>query len=172
MNNAIIGQFIKNQRKSLNMTQQDLADKLGLTFQAVSKWENGDTLPDTTILLELSEILETSVDRLLNGGRIVSNRKHIAIRDIIDGFGTLEQMKSCFGEHSTFYLGAVNGINKTMNIDIEEYLEDEYKREVLYAEVIIQYILKGSCVNFDEVKEYIKSEKMRMLIKKYMDKTI
>ena len=54
-----IGQYIQHLRKAAGMTQKDLAEKLNISFQAVSKWENGDALPDTGILLELCDELFT-----------------------------------------------------------------------------------------------------------------
>lgn len=52
-------------RKEKGLTQEELAQELGLTFQAVSKWETAQTLPDISLLPKLSQILEISVDRLL-----------------------------------------------------------------------------------------------------------
>lgn len=67
MNNVKIGAFIAQLRKDKNMTQKDLAEKLNITDKAVSKWERGISLPDITILPELSGILEITVTELLNG---------------------------------------------------------------------------------------------------------
>ena len=50
MDTLKIGQYIQHLRKAAGMTQKELAEKLNISFQAVSKWENGDTLPDTGIL--------------------------------------------------------------------------------------------------------------------------
>ena len=54
-------------RKALGMTQQQLADKLNVSFQAISKWENGTTYPNIEILRDLATILEVSVDEILAG---------------------------------------------------------------------------------------------------------
>lgn len=62
-----IGKKITNLRKTHNMTQMELADKLGISFQAVSNWERGNTMPDISKLPELAEIFHISVDELLNG---------------------------------------------------------------------------------------------------------
>jgi tellurite methyltransferase len=56
---------ISRYRKNLGLTQEALADKLGITFQAVSKWETGQTVPDTTLLPKLAHTLGISVDKLL-----------------------------------------------------------------------------------------------------------
>lgn len=70
MDQRKIGKFIAEQRKSKNLTQMQLAEKLGITDKAISKWERGIAMPDTAIMLELSEILGISVNELLNGEKI------------------------------------------------------------------------------------------------------
>ena len=62
-----VGNFIMGKRKALGMTQQQLADKLNISFQAISKWENGSTYPNIEILKDLAIVLEVSVDEILNG---------------------------------------------------------------------------------------------------------
>jgi len=61
----ILAGNIARYRKSLGLTQEALADKLGITFQAVSKWETGQTMPDTALLTPLASVLNISVDKLL-----------------------------------------------------------------------------------------------------------
>ncbi|MBQ8245722.1 MAG: phosphoribosylformylglycinamidine cyclo-ligase [Lachnospiraceae bacterium] len=67
LNGIKVGNFIMEKRKALGMTQQQLADKLNVSFQAISKWENGSTYPNIEILKELATVLEVSVDEILNG---------------------------------------------------------------------------------------------------------
>ena len=67
LNSSKVGNFIMEKRKALGMTQQQLADKLNISFQAVSKWENGTTYPNIEILKDLSIVLEVSVDEILDG---------------------------------------------------------------------------------------------------------
>lgn len=69
MDQIKIGRFIAELRKEQNMTQKKLAEKLGITDRAVSKWENGRGLPDVSLLKPLCEILGISVTELLNGER-------------------------------------------------------------------------------------------------------
>ena len=70
MNQEIIGKFIAKCRKEKNMTQQELADKLGVTDRAVSHWENGRRLPDYSLVKELCEILSISINELFSGEKI------------------------------------------------------------------------------------------------------
>lgn len=67
LNSIRVGNFIMSKRKSLGMTQQQLADKLGISFQAVSKWENGTTYPNIELLQDLAAALSVTVDELLTG---------------------------------------------------------------------------------------------------------
>lgn len=67
MNQVKVGKFIAECRKNNNLTQKQLAEKLNITDRAISKWENGKSLPDSSIMLELCDILKISVNDLLNG---------------------------------------------------------------------------------------------------------
>ena len=60
-----IGRTIAELRKQHNMTQMQLADEMGVSFQAVSNWERGQSMPDISKLPELAEILHTTIDELL-----------------------------------------------------------------------------------------------------------
>lgn len=63
----LFGSFIAQKRKEKNMTQQDLADKVYVSAQDVSKWERGKSLPDITLLMPLANILDVSLVSLLEG---------------------------------------------------------------------------------------------------------
>ena len=67
MNQVKVGKFIAECRKNNNLTQKQLAEKLNITDRAISKWENGRSLPDSSIMLELCDILKINVNDLLNG---------------------------------------------------------------------------------------------------------
>ena len=67
MDSIKIGKFISEKRKAKNLTQLQLAERLYVTDRAVSKWECGRSLPDSSIMLELCEVLGISVNELLAG---------------------------------------------------------------------------------------------------------
>ncbi len=67
MDQVKIGKFISEKRKEQNLTQMQLAEKLGITDRAVSKWETGRSLPDAAIMLELCGLLHITVNDLLCG---------------------------------------------------------------------------------------------------------
>ena len=73
MNQAKIGRFIAECRKKNDLTQMQLAEKLNITDRAVSKWETGKAMPDSSIMLQLCEILKISVNDLLCGESVTMN---------------------------------------------------------------------------------------------------
>ena len=67
MDQVKIGRFIAERRKSVELTQAELAERLGITDRAISKWETGRSMPDSSIMLLLCEELGITVNDLLNG---------------------------------------------------------------------------------------------------------
>ena len=62
-----VGENIKNIRKKNNITQEELAEKLNVTRQAVSNWENGKSEPDIETLTNIAQIFDISIDELVDG---------------------------------------------------------------------------------------------------------
>lgn len=171
MDNGKIGRYIQRLRKENGMTQKELAEKLNVSFQAVSKWENGDALPDTGLLLDLCDALDTTADKLLNGGTLAaSERRLMRTEDVILGFRYLEDIGRLFGEGSLFFTAMVDGINSKMNMDLLSHLKDPATREVLYAEVLIQGILSGRTVDMDEVEVMLHNKRMVEVIGQYLNR--
>ncbi len=83
MNQEKIGEFLKKLRKDNNLTQAELADKLGVTYQAVSKWETGKNIPDIAILQEISKIFDVNVDEIISGEKTKKTSKKDRIALII-----------------------------------------------------------------------------------------
>ena len=71
MDQVKIGRFISKKRKERGLTQAQLAEKLGITDRAVSKWETGRSLPDASIMLELCELMQITVNDLLCGEEVM-----------------------------------------------------------------------------------------------------
>lgn len=85
MNPEKTGKFIKEIRKKNNLTQQDLADKYNVTYQAVSKWERGINLPDILLLKQMSKDFNISLENILDGevNNYKKNHKHFIIISVI-----------------------------------------------------------------------------------------
>lgn len=75
MNMQAIGTAIKSIRESKKLTQADLADSIGVTAKAVSKWETGKGLPDVSLWQPLADALDTSVIELMNGEPIINRNR-------------------------------------------------------------------------------------------------
>ena len=71
MDQIKIGKFIAERRKQVNLTQAQLAERLNVTDRAVSKWETGKSMPDSSIMITLCEILKINVNDLLNGEVVI-----------------------------------------------------------------------------------------------------
>lgn len=65
-----IGEFIQQSRKAKGFTQKDLGDRIGVSDKTISKWENGNSIPDTSILNELCAALDINVNELLSGEKL------------------------------------------------------------------------------------------------------
>ena len=166
-----IGRYIQNLRKAAGMTQKELAEKLNISFKAVSKWETGESLPDTGVLLDLCDILNTTADKLLNGGCLAAvERRLMRLEDVVTGFQYLEDIGRLFGEDCTFFTGMIEGINEKMHMDVLTYLKDPMTREVMYAEVLIQGILSGRTVDMDEIEASFQNRHMIETIRRYVAK--
>jgi len=155
-----VGAQINALRKVKGLTQNELGERLCISFQAVSKWERGEALPDTAILPELADSLDTSVDNLLNGGKKAVNYKgKMTVKDIREGINCLERSGYLLGKQNAIYRHAIDGINERMNTDVESMLGDEYLRECLILEAVIQSMMLGYYFDPAEVRKGFKHEK-------------
>lgn len=70
MSQEKMGKFIAELRKEKNMTQEQLAEKIGVTDKSISRWENGKTIPDLSIIIILSDLFNVEISELLNGRKM------------------------------------------------------------------------------------------------------
>lgn len=84
MDQVKIGKFIAECRKEKHLTQSQLAEQLGVSDRAVSKWENGRSMPDSSIMLELCDEIGINMNELFSGRRIdMENYKEIAENNLL-----------------------------------------------------------------------------------------
>ena len=83
MSNKTLGEMISSLRKEKNMTQNDLAEKMNVTDKAVSKWERNLSCPDVNSIPKLAEILDTTVEELINTQSKKENKKIDEIVNIV-----------------------------------------------------------------------------------------
>ncbi len=94
MNQERIGKFISENRKKKNLTQEQLGKKIGVSKNAVSKWERGLNLPDASIMQDLCKILDITLNELFSGERIPEDKyKEVADSNLLNAL-----------ENSTFTL--------------------------------------------------------------------
>ena len=74
MDTKRIGKFISENRKRKGLTQEQLGELLGVTNKTISRWENGNYMPDLSLLVPLSETLDISLNELLNGKYITEDK--------------------------------------------------------------------------------------------------
>ena len=139
-NTHAFGLKLAQLRKNADMTQSDLAERLNVTRQAVSKYEIGDSFPDVTILVTMAEVFGVSVDELIGAGSPTAGEAAI-LNSLAQGkepdTATLEDvaslavwLKPSAVERLTVNL-AKQGINVSRLMDIAVYLSDEGTQRLL-----------------------------------------
>ncbi len=165
MDMEAVGRQISGLRRAKGMTQAELGERLGVTFQAVSKWERAETLPDTAILPDLAAVLETTVDNLLSGGhRAVAYVRKLTVEDLRRAIRCLDDMGRLLGRDSLIYLAAVEGINARMNTEIRDAFSDKHIFEVFVAEAALQSLTAGAYMDPTDVKNGFESVKLRNIV--------
>ncbi len=166
-----VGGQIAALRKAKGLTQVELGERLGVTFQAVSKWERSEALPDVGILVDLAAVLETSVDNILTGGEKAmgfKGKKRVA--DVREGLECLDKFGKLIGRDNLVYRNAIDGINNGMNTDIEECFRNDYIFECFMAEIMIQSMKSGYYFDTTEIKNSFKHEKFRDIVLNYAER--
>ena len=165
MDSKLVGAQIAHLRKEKGLTQNDLGDRLGVSFQAVSKWERGETLPDTAILLDLANALETSVDFILTGGtQVLHYRGKFTVAQMSEGILSLKRMGELLGKDNALYRHAIASINEKMNTNIEDAFTDDRVLECFIAEAIIQNLMAGKYIDPTDVKNGFQNEHFRNIV--------
>lgn len=146
MDQLKIGKFIAERRKELNITQEVLAKKLGITDRAVSKWERGINLPDASLMLDLCSILGINVNELLTG-RVIESEEYMkkAEENLINVSMENQKMKK-----QTIIKNATAVINLVLLIILwgfvfEDFIISLYAKPIIFIAsavvVIIMYIV-------------------------------
>lgn len=84
MNQILIGKFISLRRKEKNLTQEQLAEKLGISNKTISKWETGKCMPDYSIVKRLCEVLDITIVELMDGKLSENNSPSLREEQILD----------------------------------------------------------------------------------------
>lgn len=166
-----IGFQIQSLRKAKGYTQNQLGDMVGVSFQAVSKWERGETLPDIATFVILAEVLDTTIDMLLHGGKKVTDYKgRKTIDDIKKGINCLIDMGNLLGRENLLYRCAIDGIDEKMNMEIEDYLSQPYTYEAMVAEAAIQCMMSGYYIDNKDIEKGFISEHWKQVVTDFAQK--
>jgi len=95
---------------------------------------------------------------------------NIKVEAIIESIENLAKMKDLMGMDNTVYRGMVEGINREMNVDLEDMLSDPYKKEALVAEIIVQKILAGDRIDQKSVQEVLEFDHWKDMVDSYVKK--
>ncbi len=171
MDTQKVGEQIAVLRKAKGLTQSELGERVGVSFQAVSKWERGETLPDITILPDLAKILETTIDYILLSWEKVSEYKgRFTVTDIKKGLNCLKNAGEYLGTENIIYRAAIKGINRELNTDVEEAFTNDYVFEAFLAEAIIQNLISGLYVDISDVRNNFKYEHFKNIVVDYCNR--
>lgn len=94
MDQIKIGKFIAESRKNLQLTQEQLAEKIGVSNKSISRWENGKTMPDVSLFEPLCDALNITINELLQGEKIAEKEIYIAAGDNILDYGKFLKKKA------------------------------------------------------------------------------
>ena len=134
-----IGNFIASERKNKKLTQAKLAEMIYVSEKTISKWENGNGVPDTDLLSKLCEVLDISVNELLSGERIVTENKQQNEKLLLDMAKELE-MKNKIIWKSMWVIMAISILALVTGIFITAYFIPEGIWQLV--------IIVGLCIAF------------------------
>lgn len=139
MNQEKIGKFISECRKGKQITQEQLAEQLGVTSKSVSKWETGNCLPDATKYKTLCEILDITINELFEGERISAETEDEAKDYLIDLLAGRIYDVNCDVSYEEFK-------NALLRMSETTVMLSKFESK----EVAIEYLIKETGLAFEE----------------------
>jgi len=165
MDLPIIGAYIAMLRRQRGLSQRELAARIGVSYQAVSKWENGENLPDAALLLPLSELLHTTVDAILSAGE-KRFRRPVDMARLHAGVSGIQAALEAFGEDSALGSYLLQGVQAQTRQDARRCLQDAQGREALLAEAVMHRLREGDSLPDSVLEAEIRDETLRQRIAK------
>ena len=146
-NTILFGKYLSDLRKKHDLTQSEVADKLNLTRQAVSRYETGDSFPDISILVEMANIYEVSLTDLINSGNptlgeyiilnnIANNNNDVIVNDLKDLENLAPLIKPSILERLSKNL-AQDGVNINSFINLANYLSDDAVVDIVCSKKLV-----------------------------------
>lgn len=122
MNQEKIGKFIFTLRKEKKFTQQELADKIGVTDRAISKWENGRGMPDLSLMKPLCEELGITINELISGERISKDDYQVKLEENI--FNTIDYSNKKIKKTNKIFKTIISGFLILISLLIMTFIID------------------------------------------------
>ena len=167
LNTALMGAFLQTERKKMGLTQAELSEKLGISPQAVSNWERGETVPDVAVLLDLAGELHCSVDAILSGGKGCGGfRRHITVAQMQEALSALDRIGELLGRDHFIYQCIIDALNTRMNTNIEATFSDPHIFDVFTIEFLLACIDSGDYVDPKDVEAHLPQSKARDFLMK------
>ena len=161
MDQIKIGKFIAECRKKNNLTQMQLAEKLNITDRAISKWENGKSMPDSSIMLDLCSELKISVNELLSGEVIeMDNYNEKLEQNLLDMVKQKEESdKKMLGLE--IVIGYISAITFMILIFVASFVEmQNWIRILLIIFGLITFVIgMHSCLRIEQTAGYYECQK-------------
>ena len=139
MNQEKIGKFISECRKEKQLTQEQLAVQLGVTSKSISKWENGNCLPDASKYKSLCEILGITVNELFSGERLSSETENEAKDYLVDLLASRIYDVDCGVSYEDFKNALLRMSETTVMLSKFKSKEDA-----------VEYLVKETRLSFEE----------------------
>jgi len=161
MDQIKIGKFIAECRKKINLTQMQLAEKLNITDRAISKWENGKAMPDSSIMLDLCNELKISVNELLSGEVIKMEAYNKKLeQNLIDMIKQKEQLDKKM-LRLEIVVGYISSITFLILIFVASYVEmQNWIKILLIAFGIITFAVgMYNCIKIEQTAGYYECAK-------------
>ena len=161
MDQIKIGKFIAECRKKNNLTQMQLAEKLNITDRAISKWENGKAMPDSSIMLDLCDELKISVNELLSGEVIMMDSYNEKLeQNLIDMVKQKEESDKKM-LRLEIVIGYISSITFMILIFVASFLEmQDWIRILLIIFGLITFGLGvGNCIKIEQTAGYYECAK-------------
>lgn len=161
MDQIKIGKFIQEKRKEQKLTQSDLAEKLNVTDRAISKWENGNCLPDAGTMPELCKILNISINDLFSGEIVDMKDNEKKLEENLLEMAKLREEKDKQLLALEYVIGFTASITFLILIFVASYLEMETWLRILLivAGSIVFAFGVGNAIKIEQIAGYYECSK-------------
>ena len=156
-----IGRFIQSNRKKLEMTQEELGERLEVSAQAVSNWERGETMPEISVMADLALLFDCSMDAIVNAGKDIGQfRRRVTVAQMREAFECIHRLHDILGEDHFVYSTMASALNAKMNSDIKPAFSNPRIMDAYICECLIGCVRDGNAwVDIQDVKRNIQSPK-------------